>query len=67
MGQQLLAHALRTVLAGNEFVGFKVLVVHAIDEAAETFYGKHGFIRFHEKEGRLFLPTKQIRASPSYT
>lgn len=63
VGQQLLAHALRTVLAANEFVGFEVLVVDAIDEAAETFYGKHGFIRFHEAKGRLFLPIKQIRAS----
>lgn len=61
IGAQLLAHALKNVVTANDLVGFEALVVDAIDQAAETFYSKHGFIRFEGQIGKLFLPVKLIR------
>ncbi len=61
IGAQLLAHALKNVVSANDLIGFEALVVDAIDQAAETFYSKHGFIRFEDQIGKLFLPVKLIR------
>lgn len=44
IGQGLLKDAVQRTLQTCEQVGARALLCHAIDEAAKTFYLKHGFI-----------------------
>ncbi len=44
IGRGLLKDALRRTLRTSEHMGIRVLLCHAIDEAARVFYLQHGFI-----------------------
>lgn len=60
IGARLLIHALTEVARASRSVGFEVLVVHAFDEEAVTFYARFGFIRFDGHPLHLFLPVKDL-------
>ncbi len=61
LGETLLTHALRNATAVAERVGVEVLVVHAINDVAATFYVRYGFTPFANHDLRLFMPTSTIR------
>lgn len=63
VGRQLLVHALEGFAAASDILGFEVVVVHAIDDEAVTFYARHGFVRFAEHPLDLFMSTKTLRAT----
>jgi GNAT superfamily N-acetyltransferase len=63
IGRQLLVHALEGFARASATVGFEVVVVHAIDDEAVTFYARYGFTRFANHPLHLFLTTKQLRAT----
>lgn len=63
IGRQLLRHALTGIAHASRAIGFEVVVVHAIDDEAATFYGRYGFIRFEGHRLHLFLPTKDLLAT----
>ncbi|PRY52240.1 acetyltransferase (GNAT) family protein [Knoellia remsis] len=63
VGRQLLVHALEGIAQASEHVGFEVVVVHAIDADAVTFYARYGFMRFASRQLHLFMTTKALRAS----
>lgn len=63
IGRQLLVHALEGFAEASTHVGFEVVVVHAIDAEAVTFYARYGFTRFANHELNLFMMTKTLRAS----
>lgn len=62
-GSRLLLHALRQIAAASRHVGFEVVVVHAINSDAVTFYAQRGFIRFEDHDLHLFLPVKNLLAT----
>lgn len=61
VGARLLVHALTEIARASESVGFEVVVVHAIDDEAVTFYARYGFERFEEHPLHLFMTTKALR------
>lgn len=63
IGRQLLVHALAGIAEASIHVGFEVVIVHAIDEEAVTFYARYGFTRFPGHRLHLMMPTKTLRAS----
>jgi predicted N-acetyltransferase YhbS len=63
VGSQLLLHALRRIAAASRHVGFEVVVVHAIDKDAVTFYAQRGFTRFEDHDLHLFMPVKNLLAT----
>ena len=63
IGKQLLIHALDGIAEANRKVGFEVLVIDAIDDAAVTFYARFGFTRFESHPRKLFLPMKNLLAT----
>lgn len=65
IGGQLLIHALSGLAEASQRVGFEVVVVHAIDTEAVTFYARNGFTRFQNHELSLFMTTKTMIASVS--
>lgn len=60
LGARLLVHALTEVAKASQSVGFEVVVVHAIDEDAVTFYARYGFTRFADHPLHLYLPVKNL-------
>ena len=61
LGKILLADALkRLVTHGNE-LAIHAIVVEPLDEEADGFYRKFGFLPFPERGGRLFLPMATAR------
>ena len=58
-----LLDALQRVAAASESVGFEVLIVHAIDQQAATFYRYFGFTPFVDHPHRLMLTTKDLKAT----
>jgi hypothetical protein len=58
-----LVHALRQIAEASRSVGFEVVVVHAADESAVTFYARYGFTAFVSHPRHLLMPTKQLRAT----
>ena len=60
VGSRLLLHALRQVATASRYVGFEVLVVHAINRDAVTFYAQRGFTQFEDHDLHLFLPVKNL-------
>jgi hypothetical protein len=44
-------------------IGFEIVVVDALDESAACFYLKHGFHRFADHSLKLFMTTKDLRAT----
>jgi predicted N-acetyltransferase YhbS len=63
VGSRLLLHALRQIAAASRYVGFEVVVVHAIDKDAVTFYARRGFTQFEDHELHLFMPVKNLLAT----
>lgn len=63
LGVRLLMHALAQVARASHSVGFEVLVVHAIDPDAVTFYAQAGFTRFEDHPLHLFMPVTHLRAT----
>ena len=49
----MLVHALTEIAKASASVGFEVVVVHAIDEEAVTFYVRYGFTRYMDPEPRI--------------
>lgn len=60
VGTAMLVHALGEFAAAAQSVGFEVVVVHAIDHDAVTFYARAGFQQFHSQPLHLFMPTKDV-------
>lgn len=60
LGVQLLVHALTEVSRASRSIGFEVLVVHAIDRDAVTFYARAGFTQFEDHDLHLFMPMKDL-------
>jgi len=63
VGSALLLHALMQIAAASRHVGFEVVVVHAFDRSAVTFYAQRGFTRFEDHELHLFMPVKDLLAT----
>lgn len=63
VGSRLLLHALRQIAAASRHVGFEVVVVHAVDKDAVTFYAQSGFTRFEDHDLHLFMPVKNLLAT----
>lgn len=63
LGSALLKNALLSVVSAAQFVAFRAVVVHAIDDDAMRFYTKYGFQATKGMERRLILPAKDIVAS----
>lgn len=63
IGARLLIHALTEIAKASLSIGFEVLVVHAIDEEAVTFYARFGFIQFEDHPLHLFMPAGDLRAT----
>jgi predicted N-acetyltransferase YhbS len=63
VGSKLLFHALSQIAEASRHVGFEVVVVHAIDLDAVTFYAQRGFTQFQDHELHLFMPVKDLLAT----
>jgi predicted N-acetyltransferase YhbS len=63
LGARLLLHAMGELLKVSRSVGFEVVVVHAIDEPAATFYARFGFQPFCDHPLHLFMPLKHLTAT----
>lgn len=63
VGKTLLVHALTEIARASRSVGFEVVVVHAIDKEAVTFYAQAGFTRFEDNDLHLFMPVKNLLAT----
>lgn len=59
-GARLLIHALSEIAKASESIGFELVVVHAIDAEAVTFYAKAGFMQFEAHELHLFMPVMHL-------
>lgn len=67
VGKALLADALRRIAATSRALGFEVVVVHALHEAAARFYLGYGFQRSRDQPLSLFLTTGDLRATAGST
>jgi predicted N-acetyltransferase YhbS len=63
IGSKLLVHALSQIAEASRHVGFEVVVVHAIDRDAVTFYAQRGFTQFEDHDLHLFMPVKNLLAT----
>lgn len=63
IGSRLLLHALSQIAEASRHVGFEVVVVHAIDQDAMTFYAQRGFTQFEDHDLHLFMPVKNLLAT----
>ncbi len=63
IGSKLLLHALSQIAEASRHVGFEVVVVHAIDRDAVTFYAQRGFTQFQDHDLHLFMPVKDLLAT----
>lgn len=59
LGEQLLLDALRRSLELSKNIGSFAVVVDPLDNEAESFYKKYGFINIPDS-GKMFLPMKTI-------
>jgi predicted N-acetyltransferase YhbS len=63
IGSRLLLHALSQFAEASQHVGFEVVVVHALDPGAVTFYAQRGFTQFEDHDLYLFMPMKHLLAT----
>ena len=63
VGAWLLRDAMLRTLNAAESVGIRVLLVHAIDENAQAFYGRYGFERSPTDPLNLQMLIKDLRAA----
>jgi GNAT superfamily N-acetyltransferase len=61
LGEYLLFDAFERCLAAAEEVGAYAVEVQAIDEEAQRFYKKYGFVQLPDQPLRMFLPIETIR------
>jgi ribosomal protein S18 acetylase RimI-like enzyme len=62
LGETLLFHALAAGLALSEKLGAFAVDVWAVDEKAQAFYMKYGFLPRDDNPLRLYLPMKTVEA-----
>lgn len=63
LGAFLLRDAMARTLAASDELGIRVMLVHALDEAARSFYSHFGFELSHTDLMNLQLLVKDIEAS----
>jgi len=63
IGAWLLRDAMLRALPVGDELGVRVLLVHAIDDAAQAFYRRHGFEQSPTDELNLQILLKDVRAS----
>jgi GNAT superfamily N-acetyltransferase len=61
LGAGLLKDAMRRTLQAADIAGIRALVVHAMDDAARSFYGHFGFLPSPTDPLHLFLLIKDLR------
>ncbi|MDR1825534.1 MAG: GNAT family N-acetyltransferase [Bifidobacteriaceae bacterium] len=59
LGAGLLKDALQRAQSASQIIGARVLIVHAIDEAAQSFYNHFDFSPFPGEPLALFIPLWQ--------
>jgi len=64
LGRDSLLHALGIARRHADSVAAAIVIVEAIDEAAQTFYEKYGFRPLNKPGRHLYLTLKQIRQLP---
>lgn len=67
LGSAMLREAVLKTLALSENVGVRAMLVHPLDEKAESFYMKYGFIKSPVREKQLLLLLKDARKTFSQT
>lgn len=60
LGTVLMRHAFASVVAASSFVGFRAIMVHALDDEAAAFYAKFGFRAAKGLERTLLLSLNDI-------
>jgi GNAT superfamily N-acetyltransferase len=60
VGAELLVDGLLRAHAASEAVPVQAVVVHAKDDAAATWYRRHGFLAFADRPHHLFLAMETI-------
>jgi predicted GNAT family N-acyltransferase len=60
LGEKLLFDALKRAYVAAQHVGSALIIVHALDEDAERFYKKYGFVAFADVSQGLYLPTGTV-------
>lgn len=60
LGEALLFDALERAWFAAQEVGSALIIVHAINDDAERFYKRYGFIPFPNLERELFIPTATV-------
>jgi len=60
IGRTILVDALKRSYELSKTIGSFAVVVDPLDQEAENFYGKYGFIKLPDS-GKMFLPMKTIR------
>jgi GNAT superfamily N-acetyltransferase len=63
LGSVLIVSALTHVLALSEQLGIAVVVVHAIDDEAASFYEHQGFVRFRDEPNHLYYPLVTVASA----
>lgn len=63
IGAWLLRDAMLRTLSAAESLGIRILLVHAIDERARSFYERHGFETSPTDDLNLQMLIKDIRAA----
>ena len=63
VGRLLLFDALSRFERASHDIGFELVVVDALHEDAACFYLRHGFRRFADHKLKLYLTTKDLRAT----
>ena len=62
VGGDLLSDALRRCLAVSDIAGVRAVVAHAIDDAAMSFYQRHGFMLSPLGERVMLMPIETVQA-----
>ena len=62
LGTDLLSDALRRCLAASEIAGIRAVVTHAIDDAAVSFYQRHGFVLSPLGDRVMLMPIETVSA-----
>jgi predicted N-acetyltransferase YhbS len=63
IGGGMLQDAFRRIIQVSQVAGCAAVIVHAIDDAAGTFYARFGFVEFPAGSKTLFLPVQTLRAA----
>lgn len=61
IGRRLVLHFLKEMARLSHSVGFEVVLVHAIDHDAASFYARCGFVPFADHQEKLFIATGDLR------